>query len=261
MTALTLLTKAYGANQLQQIDEALKLTFQGLAVETKILGTIADGWVHIELTGEDEKIATNYLIKEIGVCPRTLRNLKKSSTLKGYLSNLNAQELLVDIGVFEPKIIPAVISTQRLQAQLMAGTPVPHGKLAELLGFCKGLPLNVKITKLSEAESYIEAELSSKQIANYALWRESLLDRLIVLGVSFNEVKKALAHAKLYRDVIDVEPLGLLEYALTCKLGTGAAGLIPKIGRILKGATFAVFDAKKNYELEFKKQDFHSSVN
>lgn len=259
MTVLTLLAKAFSANQLQQIDEALKLTFQDLAVETKILGTIADGWVHIELTGEDEKIATNYLIKEIGVCPRTIGNLKKSS-LKGYLSSLNSQELLVDIGVFEPKIIPAVISSQRLQAQLTAGTRVPHGKIAELFGFCKGLPLNVKITRLSEAASYIEAELSSKQIDNYLLWRESLLDRLIVLGVSLNEVKRALTHAKLYRDIIDVEPLGLLEHALTCKLGTDAAGLIPKIGRILKEATFAVFDAKKNYELEFKKQVCHSSA-
>lgn len=260
MTVLTLLAKAYGAHQLQQIDEALKLAFQDLAVETKILGTIADGWVQIELTGEDEKIATNYLIKEIGVCPRAIGNLKKSSTLKGYLSNLNSQELLVDIGVFEPKIIPAIISLQRLQAQLTAGTRVPHGKLAELFGFCKGLPLNVKITRLSEAESYIEAELSSKQIDNCLLWRESLLDRLIVLGVSLNEVNRALTRAKLYRDIINVEPLGLLEHALTCKLGTDAAGLIPKIGRILKEATFAVFDAKKNYELEFKKQAFHSSA-
>ena len=167
------------------------------------------------------------------------------STLKGYLSNLSGQKLLVDIGVFEPKIIPAVIFMQRLQAQLMAGTLVPHGKLAELFGFCKGLPLNVKITRLSEAESYIEADLSSKQIANYTLWRESLLDRLIVLGVSFNEVNKALVHAKLYRDVIDVEPLGLLEHALTCKLGTDAAGLIPKIGAILRDANFAVFNPKK----------------
>jgi len=31
---------------------------------------------------------------------------------------------------------------------------------------------------------------------------------------------------------------------LTCKLGTDAAGLIPKIGRNLKKAKFAVFNPK-----------------
>jgi hypothetical protein len=36
----------------------------------------------------------------------------------------------------------------------------------------------------------------------------------------------------------------LLEHALTCKLGTDAAGLIPKIGRNLKNAKFAVFNPK-----------------
>jgi len=39
--------------------------------------------------------------------------------------------------------------------------------------------------------------------------------------------------------------LGMFEHVLTCKLGTDAAGLIPKIGRILKNAKFAVFNPKK----------------
>jgi hypothetical protein len=66
----------------------------------------------------------------------------------------------------------------------------------------------------------------------------------LVLGPSLHEVKVTIEHAKLERDVIDVEPLGLLEHALTCKLGTDAAGLIPKIGRKLKNAKFAVFNPK-----------------
>ncbi|MEM3050656.1 MAG: DUF2110 family protein [Candidatus Bathyarchaeia archaeon] len=246
MTVLTLLAKAYSANQLQQIDDALKRAFEGIAVDAKILGTIADGWVQIEVTGEDERIATNYLIKEIGVCPRSLGNMKNFSTQKGYILNfVDDKELLVDIGVFEPTAIYATISLQRLRTQLLGGRQVALGKIGELFGFCKSLPIHVKIIQLSEEGNYIEAELSSKQVSNYALWRESLLDRLFVLGVSFNEVKTALAHAKLYRDVINVESLGLLEHVLTCKLGTDAAGLIPSLGRNLKQASFAVFDAKK----------------
>jgi hypothetical protein len=45
--------------------------------------------------------------------------------------------------------------------------------------------------------------------------------------------------------VIGLESLGMCEHALVCKLGTDAAGLIPRIGRILKSAKFAVFNPRK----------------
>lgn len=247
MTILTLLTKINNDSQLQQIDKALKLAFEGLEVDAKILGTVAGGWVQIALAGEDEKIATNYVLKEVGVCPTNFGDVKKFSTLNGYISNFeqNGEELLIDVGVFEPKIVHAVIPLSRLRSQLVGGRQVALGKIGELFGFCKDLPVNVKVVGLNEEESRIEAELSSGQIKRYMVWRESLLDRLLVLGASFNEVKVSLVRAKLDRDVIDVESLGLLEHALTCKLGTDATGLIPKIGRNLKNAKFAVFNPKK----------------
>jgi len=247
MTTLTLLAKINNDYQLKQIDKALKLVFEGLEVEAKILGTVADRWVQIALAGEDEGIATNYVIKEIGICPSNFGNVKRLSTLNGYISILekNGEKLLVDVGVFEPKIVHAIIPLQRLQAQLVDGSKIALGKIAELFGFCKDLPISVKITRLNEEESLMEAELSSRQIRKYAVWRESLLDRLVVLGLPLHEIKMTLEHAKLDRDVIDVEPLGLLEHALTCKLGTDAAGLIPKIGRNLKNAKFAVFNPKR----------------
>jgi hypothetical protein len=58
----------------------------------------------------------------------------------------------------------------------------------------------------------------------------------------------ALRKAGLNRDVLNVEPLGLFEFAVTCKLGTDAAGLIPKIGKNLRSATFTVFDPKRLLE-------------
>jgi len=247
MTTLTLLAKINNDYQLKQIDKALKLVFEGLEVEAKILGTVADRWVQIALAGEDEEIAINYVIKEIGICPSNFGNVKRLSTLNGYISILekNGEKLSVDVGVFEPKIVHAIIPLQRLQAQLVDGSKIALGKIAELFGFCKDLPISVKITRLNEEENLMEAELSSRQIRKYAVWRESLLDRLVVLGLPLHEIKMTLEHAKLDRDVIDLEPLGLLEHALTCKLGTDAAGLIPKIGRNLKNAKFAVFNPKR----------------
>jgi hypothetical protein len=247
MTTLTLLTKINNDNQLKQIDKALKLAFEGLEVEAKILGTVADRWVQIALAGEDEGVATNYVIKEIGLCPSNFGNVKKFSALNGYVTNVekNGEELSIDVGVFEPKIVHATIPLRHLQAQLVDGRKIALGKIAELFGFCKDLPVSVKVSCLNEEESSIEAELATAQIERYQVWRESLLDRLLVLGSSLHEIKMTLKHAKLDRDVIGVEPLGMLEHALTCKLGTDAAGLIPKIGRNLKNAKFAVFNPRK----------------
>ena len=247
MTALTLLTKINNDSQLKQIGEALKLALEGLEVEAKILGTVADRWVQIALAGEDEGISTNYVIKEIGLCPSNFGNVKKLSTLNGYIKNIgkNGGELSIDVGVFQPKIVHATIPLRSLQAQLVDGRKIALGKMAELFGLREDLPVNVKVTRLNEEESRIEAELSSRQVRKYTVWRESLLDRLLVLGSPLNEIKMTLERARLDRDVIGVEPLGLLEHALTCKLGTDAAGLIPKIGRNLKNAKFAVFNPKR----------------
>jgi hypothetical protein len=246
MTTLTLLTKINNDNQLKQIDKALRLAFKGLEVEPKILGVVADRWVQIALAGEDEGIATNYLIKEIGLCPENFESLKNFSLLNGYIKNIgkNGGELSIDVGVFQPKIVHATLHLRNLQAQLMDGRKIALKKIAELYGLCEDLPVNVKVSRVNEEESRIEAELSSRQVIKYRVWRESLLDRLLVLGSSLHEVKVTLERARLDRDVIGVEPLGLREHVMTCKLGTDAAGLIPKIGRKLKSAKFAVFNPK-----------------
>ena len=244
MTALTLLTKIENDSQLKQVTKALQLLLKGLEVEVKVLGAVAGGWVQVSLSGEDEEIATNYVIKKVGHCPTSFKNVKKFSTLKGYIQNIGKNELTVDVGVFQPKTVPATVSLSHLQAALVDGRKLALRKIAELFGFCEGLPVSVKVKDLDEEESRLDAELASKQVRKYVVWRESLLDRLVVLGAAVHEVEATLEHARLDRDVIDVEPLGLFEHALTCKLGTDAAGLIPKIGRSLKSARFAVFNPK-----------------
>jgi hypothetical protein len=247
MTTLTLLTKINEDKQLNQVSRALNLAFEGLKVDAKVLGVVAGGWVQIALSGEDEGVATNYVIKEAGLCPSNFESVKKFSTLTGYVEKMgkNREELAVDVGVFQPKTIYATIPLRRLQDQLVDGRKIALKKIAELFGLDEGSPVSVKVVDPNAEENRISAELSSKQIKKYGVWRESLLDRLLVLGASLPEVEAALERAKLKRDVIGVETLGLLEHALTCKLGTDAAGLIPKIGRTLRNARFSVFNPKE----------------
>lgn len=247
MTTLTLLAKISSGRQLRQLEKTLTLAFEGLEVEAKILGVVAGRWAQLALTGEDEGVATSYVMKEIGVCPTSLEGLTEFSVLKGYVTNLakSKVELSVDIGVFKPEIVHATVPLRCLQSQLVEERKVALKKIAELFGFCEDLPINIKVTRLNGEEIQVEAELSENQRSVYDNWRESLLDRLLVLGPTLQEVQRTLDHAKLHRDVIDVETLGLFEHALTCKLGTDATGLIPKIGRNLRNAKFAVFNPKR----------------
>jgi hypothetical protein len=249
MTVLTLLVKASSFGQLKKVEDMLKAEFENLDLDIKVLGNPVNRWIQVALSGEDEVIAKNYVVRQIGICPVHIKNVDQSSVLKGYVSKIDnaKQELKVDIGVFEPKTIQAVIPLTCLQAELADGERVDLKKISEIYGFCENLPLSVKVTRLSiKGEDSLEAELAMEQIEKIHLWQQSLLDRLIILGASVDEIEKTLERTRLNRDVIEIETLGLFEHALTCKLGTDAKGLIPEIGRYMRNAVFVVFNPKKS---------------
>ena len=252
MTKLALLTKIYNTHQLKQLSQILEDLLGDLTIETAITGTLADRWVQLELSGEDESVATKLLEREIGFCPVSLEKVKKFSAVKGYVINLNksAEVLSLDIGVFEPRITYSAVSINHLQASLANGKKISLKKLSEFWGLCENLPLDIKVLEVHAEENRIEAELQTKQIHKFILWKESLLDRLIVIGASLNEVKITMEQEGLDRDIIYIESLGTFEHALVCKLGTDAAGLIGRIGRRLRKAKFTVFNPKALAVLE-----------
>jgi hypothetical protein len=252
MTTLTLLVKASNLGQVKQIDELLKAQFEELDVEVKVLTTSANRWVQVSLSGEDEAIATSYVTKQIGTCPTSLDSAKNSPALKGYIFqvDLNKQELLVDFGIFEPKTVLATVSLACLQAQLLEGRKVDLKKIAEIYGLAEKMPINIKpLSSNGEESEVIEAELSVEQVERLHGWQQSLLDRLIILGASKETIETVLERTRLNRDVIDIETFGMFEHALTCKLGTNAAGLVGVVGRYLRNSVFVVFNARKSLDL------------
>lgn len=229
MTTLTLLVKASNLGQAKQVDELLKTQFAELDVEVKVLTNTANRWVRVELSGEDEAIAASYVNKEIGTCPTSLENAKSYSVLRGFVSkvDLGKQELVVDVGIFEPKIVLATVSLACLQAQLLDGRKADLKKIAENYGLVERSPLSIKpISLIAEESEGLQAELSVDQVEKLHAWQQSLLDRLIVLGASKETIENVLERTRLTRDVIDIETLGMFEHALTCKLGTNAAGIV-----------------------------------
>ena len=252
MTELTLLVKASNLGQVKQIDELLKTQFEELDLEVKVLTTSANRWVQVSLSGEDEAIATSYIIKEIGTCPTSIENAKNYPVLRGYISKLDLtkQELIVDVGIFEPKIILATIALACLQEQLVDGKNVDLKKIAEAYGLAERSPLSIKlVAPVVEEGEVLQAELSVEQVEKLKAWQQSLLDRLIILGASKETIENVLERTRLNRDVIDIETIGMFEHALTCKLGTNAAGLVGIVGRYLRNSVFVVFNAKKSLDL------------
>jgi hypothetical protein len=252
MTTLTLLVKASNLGQAKQIDELLKTQFENLDVEVQVLTNKANRWVQVSLTGEDEAIATSYINKEIGTCPTNLENAKNYPVLRGYVSkvDLNKQELVVDVGIFEPKIVLATVPLAILQAQLVEGRKVDLKKIAETYALAERSPLSVKsVLPITEEIEELQAELTAQQVEKLHGWQLSLLDRLIILGASREIIDSVLERTRLTRDVIDIETLGMFEHALTCKLGTDAAGLVSIMGRYLRNSVFVVFNAKKSLDL------------
>ncbi len=250
MPTITLLAKAHSGFQKKVVDEVLKSTLGDLNTSVRLVDTTSRGWARVDVTGEDEKIAMNLMEKEIGLCPVQLDALKEFLTVKGLISALDKNKgvVSVDIGVHSPEIVDATVPLQDLQAHLADGHKVPLGKIADIFGLCKNLPLTVKILRIDSEEGQVKASLAEKQLNQYRSWISSLLDRLIVLGTSFHSVEWALNVNECARDIVAVEPLGLFENAIVCKLGTDAAGLIPKIGKSLRRATLTVFSPRRIIE-------------
>jgi hypothetical protein len=251
MTKLTLLVKASNLGQAKLVDELLKTQFAELDVEVEVLTNSANRWVRVELSGEDEAIATSYVNKEIGTCPTSLENAKNYPVLRGFVSkvDLGKQELVVDVGIFEPKIVLATVSLACLQTQLLDSRKADLKKIAENYGLVERSPLSIKhISLFAEEAEGLQAELSVDQVEKLHSWQQSLLDRLIVLGASKETIENVLERTRLTRDVIDIETLGMFEHALTCKLGTNAAGIVGIVGRYLRNSVFVVFNAKKSLD-------------
>jgi hypothetical protein len=166
--------------------------------------------------------------------------------LKGYILKVDnaKQELTVDVGIFEPQTIKATVPAISLQTQLVAGKKLALQEISELFALHENLPLSIKISEV-KTEGELQAELAEEQVERFRMWERSLLSRLLVLGASSSQIEAVLERTRLNRDVIAVEALGMFEHALICKLGTEAAGLIPRIGGYLKNSSLTVFNSRK----------------
>jgi len=241
---VTLLEKVYGSFSADAFEPFFSSLCEGLRVKLRVVGVTDRGWIQVEVSGEDETVVLNYLGREVGLAPASVEGLKRFSIVRGSVISGGESEgqLRVDVGVFSPKVCDAVVPLESLRAQLVDGRELSLQEISELFCLCDNLPLEVKVVgSVRSNEECVEAELSVGQLSQVRRWIRSGLDRLVVLGAPFGDVKRAVYASKHGRDVVRVESLGLLEHAVVCKLGTYAVGLVPRFGRFLSDAVLAPF--------------------
>jgi len=246
---VVLLQKVYSAASLEEVKEFLMESCKGLKVELTCLSGVENGWVKVKVSGEDEDVAVRFLGKKVGLAPISIENFQRFSVLYGRVifSGRSKLGIFVDIGVFLPEPVYARVPLQRLQGQLVGGKKFSLRRIIELYGLVNNFPLEIRIVDVSAGE--FEAELTEKQSELYSCWIDARTDRLVVLGAPGYKVREAIRRTRLERDVLSVESLGILEHAVVCKLGTDAAGLVPKLGRWLPKASFIRFSPRQVLKL------------
>ena len=248
MPTITVLEKIYGSGSPETFEKLYSSLVRGLQVQLRLVGTTGRGWIRLDVSGADETAALNLLDREVGLAPVSLDSVKKFSIMRGNIvfSNKRKNELYVDLGIFSPVTCDAVLSENRLRAQLADGMELSIQSLVELFCLYDNVPIEVKIVEKVESErNNVDAVLSEAQITLFHRWVRYRFDRLIILGALFSDVEQAVKLSRHYRDVIKIESLGALEHIVLCKLGTDAVGIIPKLGRYLKSAVLIPFSPKK----------------
>jgi hypothetical protein len=240
---VVLLQKIYKAS-IEGAEKFLKKILGDLDCSLTSLSVVENGWLRVQASGRDERVAVRLLERECGLAPISVVNVKRFSTFLGRVifSGRSRTEAFVDIGAFSPKPVFAKIPLRTLQGQLVDGRKLALQRIEEMFVLLDNLPLEVRVVRV-DVEAF-EAELTERQVGIFGRWACERLDRLIVSGVPIGGVKRAIERARLEGDVLGVESLGLLEHVVVCKLGTDAVGLVPRLGRWMSDGVLGVFSPR-----------------
>lgn len=241
---VVLLQKIYSKASLEELERFLKGICGELDVNLDGLSVVENGWVGVQISGRDEWVTVRLLEKEIGLAPVSVNNVEHFSVFRGRVIFLgrSKMEVFVDVGVFSPRPVYAVIPLQTLQGQLVDGGKLALQRIAELFVLSDNFPLEVRV--VGDGADTLRAELTEKQMRVFGRWVDMRFDRLVVLGVSVGAVVEAVRWSGLEREVLGVESLGFLEHVVVCRLGTDAVGIVPRLGRRLSRARFGVFSPR-----------------
>lgn len=188
-------------------------------------------YTKLEIEGKEEKIAVMYLKKFFGTKIR-LDQISIGSEYPGRIMDINSNYLFVDIG--EENLKKVQIQTTELIKAIL-GVRVRDRDLKPLLrlmGIRRFLLLVTRIKKITVNNgTTIYGDIGRRTINLYRAWFQDRLDRVLVFGTLRSHIDKILRRTKLYKEIVRVERLGFLEYAIVCKFGRFADDLADRLAK------------------------------
>lgn len=237
MVVLSLAAQLYGPYKedgAKALHSLLGSLTKELEVSMSMLPVDRDGWVDLDLSGEDVEVARALITREVGVRPRSLDDLVPLEPLKAKVKRYSPNEgLRMDVGLRHPRVAEFIIPDKVLSSQIPYGVRIERRRIAELWCLHEHLPLEIQVTRRGQMSTALEAELTERQVQAFDEWAETALDRVIVLGATLGKVRSALRSSRHLLDAARLDRLGLLEASVLCKLGTDAPGIIHEAGRFL----------------------------
>ena len=201
--------------------------------------SLRKGWLEVRAEGDDAEAFLNFLKKKFDSIPVEASRVEKWDGARGWIvtSGRVGFGVYVDIGVFEPVARDGLYPLHRMRAQLADGESKSCREILDENGLVDNFPVKVQVIGL-ETEK-ITVELSDETRELLASWRRLPFDRVVAIGASEAETEGAVKSAKLWYDVIRIEPLSMFAQCLVCKIGTDAPGVIAKLGNRLQGVRLA----------------------
>ena len=183
-----------------------------------ILSVDPEGWLQLEILGEDDVFAANFLIDKYGTPVKSVVN---GSIYKGFISSIDDEGITVDIGT-DVKVLPESLKV------LGVGNV---SQIASRFGLIPHLPVSVKI---EGQDGMITGSFTREQVDIFWTWKKATTDRLIVNSVTRSELKAAIKKKGHGRDIYGIERLGILENAVVCREDTDGPGIVAEIGPLVK---------------------------
>ncbi|MFX1294484.1 MAG: DUF2110 family protein [Promethearchaeota archaeon] len=245
MKSITLLEKTYGSYKITALNafrRRLSTQLEELEVQINKIYNNPSNWITIELEGEDEEAAYNFLKHEYGATC-SLGEIKTNTTRRGRLIQTGKYGfgLFIDIGIDSKYLIDAFLPLYTLRRQLVKDEKIPLRNIIQVYGLLDNFSLEVNIELIDQLNRKIQVSLSEEQITIFQNWVKLKLERLIVCGITRHHLKKIILRSGHFRDIQAVERMGLLEEIVICKHGTNAPGILSEIGAPLKDAQIQLF--------------------
>ncbi|WP_406657275.1 DUF2110 family protein [Methanolobus sp. ZRKC2] len=219
MISLQLLIKIYGNteravhsaqvlmdNELKDLDVSATYSFS------------KDRWLTLEISGEDEEFAANFLTDKYG---KPVTDVKAGDICKGFIHLIEDDRIVVDIGM------PVDVPGNKLK---VLGTGNAQ-QIASRFGIIGHLPVEVEITDARNKTGIF----TKKQVDILWDWKKSGYDHVVANAVTRSELKAAIKKTGHARDIFGIERLGLMEHVITCRENTEGPGIVAAIGKLVSG--------------------------